>query len=127
MSDGIDRRRFLRRAAVAGGVAWATPVVTTIAVSPAAATPAPCFSSPAPAPSIAPESTMDMTSSGSPCLHVCNETQVRCEATMNERLDACTREAGDDVAAVRRCVERFLEELFVCMSDWQSCADGCTG
>lgn len=37
----FDRRAFLRRAAAAGGVAWAVPVIISLDASPAFATPAP--------------------------------------------------------------------------------------
>ena len=36
-SDGATRRLFLRRVAVAGAIAWATPVMTSIRLDPAAA------------------------------------------------------------------------------------------
>ena len=34
-NTGVDRRQFLRRAAVAGAVAWAVPVIQTVAATPA--------------------------------------------------------------------------------------------
>jgi hypothetical protein len=34
---GLNRREFLRKAAVTGAVAWAIPVIQTVAASPAAA------------------------------------------------------------------------------------------
>lgn len=37
----FDRRRFLRRAAIGAGAAWATPVILTLTASPAFATPPP--------------------------------------------------------------------------------------
>jgi hypothetical protein len=41
MSDeqkgGLNRREFLRKAAITGAVAWAIPVIQTVAASPAAA------------------------------------------------------------------------------------------
>jgi hypothetical protein len=33
--DGLDRREFLRRAAITGAVVWAAPVVQTVAATPA--------------------------------------------------------------------------------------------
>ena len=40
--EGLDRRAFLRKAALTGAtVAWATPVVQTVAVTPAFASPRP--------------------------------------------------------------------------------------
>ena len=38
---GFDRRAFLRRAAIARGVTWTVPIVTSVGVSRAFATPAP--------------------------------------------------------------------------------------
>jgi hypothetical protein len=35
--NGLNRREFLRKAAVTGAVAWAIPVIQTVAASPAAA------------------------------------------------------------------------------------------
>jgi hypothetical protein len=47
--DGVGRREFLRRAAIAGGVAWAAPIIQTVAATPAYAqslgTPRDCFKS----------------------------------------------------------------------------------
>jgi hypothetical protein len=35
--DSLNRREFLRKAAITGAVAWAVPVIQTVAASPAAA------------------------------------------------------------------------------------------
>jgi hypothetical protein len=35
--SGLNRREFLRKAAITGAVAWAIPVIQTVAASPAAA------------------------------------------------------------------------------------------
>lgn len=47
LHDGLSRREVLKRAAIVGGVAWAAPVVQSLAGTPAFAlgTPAPCFHS----------------------------------------------------------------------------------
>lgn len=47
LRDGLSRREVLKRAAIVGGVAWAAPVVQSLAATPAFAqgSPAPCFHS----------------------------------------------------------------------------------
>jgi hypothetical protein len=40
-NEGMDRREFLRKAAIAGGVAWAAPIIQTVAAGPAYATHSP--------------------------------------------------------------------------------------
>lgn len=47
LKDGLSRREVLKRAAIVGGVAWAAPVVQSLAGTPAFAqgSPAPCFHS----------------------------------------------------------------------------------
>lgn len=46
---GLERREFIRRVAIAGGAAWAVPIVQTVAATPAYAqtlgTPRQCFKS----------------------------------------------------------------------------------
>jgi hypothetical protein len=39
--EGMDRREFLRKAAIAGSVAWAVPVIQTVAATPAYASHSP--------------------------------------------------------------------------------------
>lgn len=50
LHDGLSRREVLKRAAIVGGVAWAAPVVQSLAATPAFAqgSPAPCFKSTGP-------------------------------------------------------------------------------
>jgi hypothetical protein len=45
-NSGLNRREFLRKAAITGAVAWAIPVVQTITATPAYASHVPCAHSP---------------------------------------------------------------------------------
>jgi hypothetical protein len=106
---GMDRREFLRKAAIAGGVAWAVPVIQTVAATPAYAfhqgSPHPC-----------PHSTP--ATLGGSCMGTCQAvcTQQGCgDGAGNRCNDACAPNGP------AQCVSGFCCEQACNPAAWDCC------
>lgn len=124
--DGFDRRAFLLKVAIGGGVAWAAPTVTTIGLSRATATPCPAGVTEQQATEItAAEAGARSARTHTPCYQRCMEERARREVEAAAAFDAGMIEAGSDEARRAECAEQYRARLADSATQFKGCTGGC--
>jgi hypothetical protein len=125
--DGFDRRSFLLKVAIGGGVAWAVPAVTTIGLSRATATPCPAGVA---AQEVIPDVQAEMDARSprthTTCYQRCMEDRVAREVEAANVFDACLIKAGDNEANRLRCAERYRSVLLESRTQFKGCIGACS-
>src|SRR5918996_5495145 len=105
----LNRREFLRKAAITGAVAWAIPVVQTITATPAYASHVPCAHSP--------HDPGDSEFEPGTCMGVCKSVHTRCPpgaGTGGNCADICNAACSQGTCPTQYCVA----------SNYNCCAGG---
>lgn len=128
---GFDRRKFLTRAAIAGTVAYTAPVVTTIGLSRATATPLPCGGATLAATSTqaGPDAMAQRAARGdvthTPCYQRCLERRATQQHDADVAFYACTQQAGADSDRLNHCTEEYHSKLGELFKTFRTCTQKC--
>lgn len=142
-SSGFDRRAFLARIAVGGGVAWAAPVITTVGLSRATATPCPAgvaASSPSSADTAAATTAEEEEEEGpdlsaqlearserthQPCYQQCMERRAIAEMEAHKAFEAAAEKAGSNDTRLAAAAETHRVRLVDVARKFKECTGRC--
>lgn len=130
--SNFDRRKFLKRAALAGGAVWAAPAVTTLGVSRATATPcgglAPA--APGPDPAVSADASAQLAARSpvthTPCYQSCMEQRANSEFQAQRSFFSAADAALGDPGQLNACANRFRADIKQAMNDFRGCSRRCT-
>ena len=128
----FDRRRFLKRAGITGAVVWATPVVTTVGISRATATPcnnllaAPSGPDPLAAADAAAQLAARSPATHTACYQACMEQRATKERDAQRAFFACVESASGNQGQLNACANQFRDQLRQAMNGSRQCTKQCS-
>lgn len=127
---GFDRRKFLTRTAVAATAAYTVPVVTTVGLSRATATPCAGIAAAATEPQLSADATAQRAarsnSTHSPCYQRCMEQRAKQEHDADVAFYASVEAAGDNDRLLIDSAHQYRQKLAELVRDFRACNTNCT-